>query len=113
MGEKAVSGFIIPTFGDTRQQGYFLQNGGYYFALSDYYDLSILGDYYTNGSYALRFESGYAKRYKFNGRVNIRFENQYLANEVSRITLNQGSTIFNGRMDKDAKASPIPDFQLR
>ncbi|MEW5675322.1 putative LPS assembly protein LptD [Flavobacterium enshiense] len=76
MSEKAVSGFIIPTFGDTNQRGYFLQNGGYYFALSDYYDLAVLGDYYTNGSYALRFESGYAKRYKFNGRINVRFENQ-------------------------------------
>ncbi|MGX7666575.1 putative LPS assembly protein LptD [Flavobacterium pedocola] len=76
MSEKSVSGFIIPTFGDTRQRGYFLQNGGYYFALSDYYDLTILGDYYTNGSHALRFESSYAKRYRFNGRVNLRFENQ-------------------------------------
>ena len=47
-----------------------------YFALSDYYDLAILGDYYTNGSYALRAESAYAKRYKFNGRINLRFENQ-------------------------------------
>ena len=65
----------MPTFNDTRSRGYSLQNGGYYFALSDNYDLALLGDYYTNGSYALRMESSYAKRYKFRGNVNIRFEN--------------------------------------
>lgn len=75
MSEKSTSGFIVPTPGQSNQQGYFLQNGGYYFALTDYYDLAVLGDYYTNGSYGLRFESSYAKRYKFNGRVNFRFEN--------------------------------------
>lgn len=75
MTSKAESGFIIPTFGDNNTQGYFLQNGGYYFALSDYYDLAVLGDYYTNGSYGLRFESSYAKRYKYNGNVLLRYQN--------------------------------------
>lgn len=75
MTEKSESGFIMPTPGQNNQKGYFLQNGGYYFALSDYYDLAILGDYFTNGSYGLRAESSYAKRYKFGGRFNIRFEN--------------------------------------
>ena len=75
MTEESQSGIIIPTFNDTRTRGYSLQNGGYYFALSKYFDLATLGDYYTNGSYALRFESNYAKRYKFRGNVNVRFEN--------------------------------------
>lgn len=75
MSEKSTSGFIMPTPGQNNRQGYFLQNGGYYFALSDHYDLAVLGDYYTNGSYGLRAESSYAKRYKFNGRMNFRFEN--------------------------------------
>lgn len=75
MTEENTSGFILPTPGQSNKQGYFLQNAGYYFALSDYYDLAVLGDYYTNGSYALRAESSYAKRYKFNGRLNFRFEN--------------------------------------
>lgn len=76
MTEESRSGIILPTFQDTRRQGYSLQNGGYYFALSDFYDLAVLGDYYTNGSYALRFESRYMKRYKFSGNINIRFEDQ-------------------------------------
>ncbi len=45
--DKSTSGFILPTPGESNRQGYFLQNGGYYFALSDYLDLAILGDYYT------------------------------------------------------------------
>ncbi|UPQ79127.1 LPS-assembly protein LptD [Flavobacterium azooxidireducens] len=76
MTDTSQSGLIIPTFQDTRRQGYSLQNGGYYLALSDYYDLSVMGDYYTNGSWALRFESSYAWMYKFRGNFNIRFENQ-------------------------------------
>jgi lipopolysaccharide assembly outer membrane protein LptD (OstA) len=75
MSEESISGFIMPTPGQSNRQGYFLQNGGYYFALSDNYDLAVIGDYFTNGSYALRGESSYAKRYKFNGRVNLRYEN--------------------------------------
>ncbi len=74
--ERNVSGIIIPTFGDSNAQGYFLQNGGYYFALSKHYDLALLGDYYTNGSYAIRAESSYAKIYKYRGLFNFRYENQ-------------------------------------
>jgi lipopolysaccharide assembly outer membrane protein LptD (OstA) len=72
---KNTSGFIVPTFGENNRQGYFLQNGGYYFALSDHYDLAVMGDYYTNGSYGLRFESSYAWRYQFRGNANVRIEN--------------------------------------
>lgn len=79
MTDESTSGIIIPTFGDTNQRGYFLQNGGYYFALSKKYDLAVLGDYYTNGSYAMRFESNYAKRYRYQGIVNLRFENQIIS----------------------------------
>ena len=77
MTDTARSGVIIPTFQDTNR-GYSLQNAGYYFALSDNYDLTFTGDYFTNGSYALRFQSAYAKRYKFNGDLQLRFENQII-----------------------------------
>ncbi|PZD76478.1 LPS-assembly protein LptD [Mesonia sp. K7] len=72
--EDRASGFIIPSFGDNQNRGYFLQNGGYYFNISDYVDLAVLGDYYTNGSYGLRAESSYAYRYRFGGNINIRYE---------------------------------------
>lgn len=110
MSESAASGFIIPSFGDTRDRGYFLQNGGYYFALSDYYDLAVLGDYYTNGSYALRFESSYAKRYAFNGRVNVRFENQIQSERGFPDYTKRREYNIQWSHTQDAKASPNSRF---
>lgn len=78
MTDKSQSGLLLPSYGQNNQRGFFLQNIGYYFALSDNYDLTLTGDYYTNGSYALRGESRYAWRYKFQGNLNVRFENQIM-----------------------------------
>ncbi|WP_189358451.1 putative LPS assembly protein LptD [Algibacter mikhailovii] len=108
--ETQTSGIIIPTFGEQNDRGYFLQNGGYYFAISDYFDLTVLGDYYTNGSWALRLENTYAKRYKFRGNFNLRYE--------SFITSERGfpdyakSTIYNVRWthSQDSKANPSSRF---
>lgn len=110
MSETSQSGVILPTFTDTRAQGYSLQNGGYYFAVSDNLDLTLLGDYYTNGSYATRIESNYAKRYRFRGNLNFRFENQ--------ITSERGfpdyskANIYNLQWfhSQDPKASPNSRF---
>ena len=73
--QKQTSGIIMPTPGQDSQRGYSLQNGGYYFAISDYVDLAAIGDIYTNGSYGLRLQSNYALRYKFRGNLNLRYEN--------------------------------------
>ena len=73
--ERAESGLILPSWGENNNQGFFLQNGGYYFAISDYVDLAVLGDVYTNGSWGIRLESNYALRYKFTGNFSLRFEN--------------------------------------
>ncbi|WP_375239338.1 putative LPS assembly protein LptD [Aurantibacter sp.] len=75
MTTKRTSGVIFPSFGEDGNRGYFLQNGGYYFAISDYFDLAVLGDYYTNSSYGLRVETKYNVRYKFNGSFGFRYEN--------------------------------------
>ena len=71
----STSGFLMPTWGENNQQGFFLQNGGYYFALSDYVDLAVLADLYTNGSWGIRTESSYSLRYKFSGNFSFRYEN--------------------------------------
>lgn len=71
---KRTSGFIIPTWGESSQQGFFLQNGGYYFAISDYFDLEVLGDIYTNGSWALSTNSAYYVRYKYSGNFSFRYQ---------------------------------------
>ena len=72
--EDRRSGLIFPTFNFTETQGYALQNGGYYWAMNDYFDLMVTGDIYTNGSNALRIKSNYANRYKYRGNVDLRFE---------------------------------------
>lgn len=110
MSETAESGFIVPTYGDSNNRGYFLQNGGYYFALSDYYDLAVLGDYYTNGSYALRFESSYAKRYSFSGNVNIRWENLIQSERGFPDYSKQRNYNIQWSHSQDAKASPNSRF---
>ncbi len=108
--EKSTSGLIIPNYNYTNQRGYTLQNGGYYFALSDNYDLAILGDYYTNGSYGLRFESSYAKRYKYSGNVNFRYED--LINSERGFPDYSKTKIYNIQWShsKDAKSNPNSRF---
>ena len=67
------SGIIMPTFGDESTRGFFLRDGGYYFALSDYMDLALLGEIYTKGSWGLSAKSAYRKRYKFSGSFNASY----------------------------------------
>ena len=107
MTDKQASGFIIPSYGENQNRGFFLQNGGYYLALSDYVDMAIQGDYYTNGSYGLRLESNYALRYKFNGNFALRYEKLLLEERGFRET-----TVFNFRWthNQDQKANPSSRF---
>lgn len=108
--ETQTSGIILPSFGEQGDRGFFLQNGGYYFAINNNVDLTILGDYYTNGSYGLRVENTYAKRYKFRGNFSFRYE--------SLITSELGfsdyakNTLYNLRWShsQDAKANPNSRF---
>ncbi len=105
MSEKQTSGFIIPRYAQTNLRGYAIQNGGYYFALSDYYDLALQGDYYTNGSYGMRLNSNYALRYKFKGNLNLRYEN--LLNSERGFPDYSKSTIYNVQWthNQDSKSS--------
>ncbi len=70
------SGIIVPTYGEEKRRGFFLKNGGYYFAISDYMDLQVLGEVYSKGSWGLNLATSYTKRYKYQGRMNIRYNNQ-------------------------------------
>ena len=108
--EDRTSGFIIPSFGENNNRGFFLQNGGYYFAINDYLDLSILGDYYTNGSYALRGESAYVLKYKYRGNVSARYES--LVNSERGFPDYSESSIYNIRWthSQDTKSNPSSRF---
>ena len=108
--EDRTSGFIIPSFGENNNRGFFFQNGGYYFAINDYLDLSLLGDYYTNGSYALRGESTYVLRYKYKGNVSARYES--LVNSERGFPDFNESSIYNIRWThtQDTKSNPSSRF---
>lgn len=108
--EDQRSGFIMPTPGQVNNRGYFLQNGGYYFAISDKINLTLLGDYYTNGSYGFRAETEYAIRYKFRGAFRFRFEN--LINSQRGFDDFSRTTIYNVQWNhsKDQKSNPSSSF---
>ena len=104
------SGFLIPSWGESNNQGYFLQNGGYYFVLSDHFDLAVLGDVYTNGSWGIRTQTNYKIRYKYSGNFSVRFEN--LIYGLRGLSDYSKSSSYNIRWShsQDAKASPNSRF---
>lgn len=67
------SGFIMPTYGDETLRGFYLRDGGYYFAINDYVDFKALGEIYTKGSWGLSGETNYRKRYKYNGNFYVSY----------------------------------------
>lgn len=71
--EKYHSGVLVPTFGEDYNRGFYLRNGGYYFALSQYFDLALTGELYTRGSWGLTAQSNYTKRYRYHGSFNVSY----------------------------------------
>ena len=69
------SGFIMPTYGDETSRGFYLRDGGYYFAMSDKWDLKLLGEIYTKGSWGISAASNYRKRYRYSGSFYASYQN--------------------------------------
>ena len=105
------AGLMMPTFGSDNTRGYFLQNGGYYVPISDYVDLTLTGDLYSNGSYGLRTQSVYTKRYKYRGNINFRYEN--LVTSQKGFSDYSRTTIYNIQVShsQDQKSNPNSRFQ--
>ena len=72
--DKYSSGLLMPSYGDEMSRGFFLRDGGYYFALSDYFDAELRGDIYTKGSWGLKEASRYVKRYRYNGNFAANYK---------------------------------------
>ncbi|PKV50703.1 lipopolysaccharide assembly outer membrane protein LptD (OstA) [Aquimarina sp. MAR_2010_214] len=108
--EDRTSGFIIPSPGEENNRGYFLQNGGYYFAISDYVDLTLMGDYYTNGSYTFAVESAYALRYKYRGNFRFRYENNLRSERGFPDFAKTTTYNIQWTHSQDAKANPNSRF---
>tara|TARA_A200000113_G_scaffold85663_1_gene76332 strand:- start:3771 stop:6449 length:2679 start_codon:yes stop_codon:yes gene_type:complete len=109
-GDSKESGFIFPTFGESNQRGYYLQNMGYYLPFGDFLDVNLTGDYYTNGSYGFRWDSNYKLRYKFSGSFSFRYEK--VVNGERGFSDFSKSTVFNARWShrQDPKSSPYSNF---
>ena len=69
------SGFIMPTYGDETSRGFYLRDGGYYFAISDKMDLKLIGEIYTKGSWGVTATSNYRRRYRYNGSLLVSYQN--------------------------------------
>lgn len=75
------SGIIMPSYGDEMERGFYLHNGGYYFAINDYVDLAVTGEIYTKGSWGLNARSTYRKRYKYTGNFNASYFNTVIGDK--------------------------------
>ncbi len=76
MPNTKTSGILFPTYGEESRRGFFLRDGGYYWAINEYADLALRGEIYTKGSFGLSLASTYKKRYSYAGNLNLRFNQQ-------------------------------------
>lgn len=108
--EKYSSGLLMPSYGEESTRGFYLKDGGYYFALSDYYDLALRGDIYTKGSWGVNATTRYKKRYKYNGN----FFASYQYTELGERTLPDYSESKDLKItwthSQDPKANPFSKF---
>lgn len=104
------SGILFPSFGDDYNRGFYLRDGGYYFAINDYVDLALRGEIYTKGSWGVSGHSSYRKRYKFSGNLDFSY--------ITTITGDKGSPDYQKQNNfqivwshtQDSKANPNMNF---
>ena len=100
------SGFIMPTYGDESNRGFYLRDGGYYFAISDKMDLKLLGEIYTKGSWGLSAAMNYTKRYRFSGSFYASFQNTQTGDKGMPDFTRQKSFKIQWSHRQDQKANP-------
>ena len=101
------SGLIMPTYGDETERGFYLRDGGYYFAISDKMDLKLLGEIYTKGSWGLSAASNYKKRYKYSGSFFASYQNTINGEKNMPDYTKQTSFKIQWSHRQDAKANPF------
>ena len=113
INKKYSSGFIMPSYGDETNRGFYLREGGYYFALNDYMDFKALGEIYTKGSWGLSGEMNYRKRYRYNGNFYISFLRTVEGEKNMPDYAVSKSLKVQWTHSKDSKASPNTSFSAR
>ncbi len=104
------SGVLLPAYGYSPNRGFYLQSGGYYLGFSDYADLELTGDIYTNGSWRANITSGYRKRYKFNGSVNIDYGVNKTGDRITPAYTEANNFFVRWNHSQDPKARPSSTF---
>ncbi|MCH5227413.1 MAG: LPS-assembly protein LptD [Muribaculaceae bacterium] len=104
------SGIIFPTFGEDYNRGFYIRDGGYYFALSDYVDLALRGEIYTKGSWGVSGASTYSKRYKFRGNISFSYITTIYGEKGSPDYSKQNNFQFVWSHSQDSKANPNMSF---
>ena len=104
--KKYSSGIIFPSFGEDHNQGFYLRDGGYYFAINDNIDLALTGEIYTKGSWGLNAQSSYVKRYKYNGSFRVSYLTTIYGEKGSPDYSKQTNFQFLWNHSQDSKANP-------
>ncbi len=104
------SGFIMPTYGDETERGFYLRDGGYYFALSDQMDLKLIGEIYTKGSWGLSASSNYRKRYRYSGSFYGSYQNTINGEKNMPDYTKQTSFKIQWSHRQDSKANPYSNL---
>ncbi len=109
--EKQTSGIIMPSYGIDQSRGLYLTHGGLYLNLNDYWDLTLTGDVYTNGSWAVNASSNYRKRYKYNGSVQAGYISTVQGDKDIPSTYSRSQDIsLRWTHSQDPKADPLRNF---
>lgn len=104
------SGILMPTYGQSAKQGYYLMNGGYYWAISDYFDMSLKGSVYTRGSWSLNPNIRYVKKYKYTGSFDFKYGINIVGTEGSPDYAKTKDFRIQWTHTQDAKARPNSKF---
>ena len=103
--KKTVSGIIMPNYGEEKMRGFYLRDGGYYFAISDNLDLRLTGDIYSKGSYGLTLGTNYKRRYAYNGSLRFNFNKSKMGDFENPATSNDFSFSWSHTPDSRGKSS--------
>jgi len=107
------SGILIPEYGEEKNRGFFLKNGGYYLALSDYFDLAVTGDVFSNGTWGVGVRSNYNVRYRFGGGLNLRYYKNVAGDlDLGTYTRSQDFSL-KWSHRQDAKSNPTSSFSAQ
>lgn len=109
MGSKN-SGFIVPEYGEENVKGFFIRNGGYYFAFNDYLDATVTGGFYTLGSWEAAVASRYMKKYKYSGNLNLRYSKDIIGEKGADDYVNMGNFSATWSHSQDPKFRPNSTF---